>query len=126
MLMVIFPLRGFDVSPRPTTESHVQEQITRLSNQVASLVTTQTLNHQQNRKDINDLRDGQQRYIDALYTGFKDMSTSLEKAITPIKADIFDLQMWKSKTTGYVVGISALAALVFKVVEVGLSKVGMK
>lgn len=103
----------------------MQAQINRLATQVAHMEATQVLNHEQNRKDISEIRDGQQRYTDALYTGFQKMSDSLEKALTPIKEDIFNLQMWKSKTTGYVVGISTLAAIIFKVVEVGLSKAGL-
>lgn len=103
----------------------MQEQINRLTTQVASMQAVQVLNHEQNRKSIHDLREGQQAYTDALYKGFEKMAEAIEKAISPIKKDIFDLQMWKSKTTGYVVGISALAALIFKIVEVGLSKAGM-
>lgn len=103
----------------------MQEQITLLSKEVASLTTLQRLNHDQNRKDIHDLRNGQQRVADALYTGFDKMTKSLNEALTPIRKDIFDLQMWKSKTTGYVLGVSALAALIFKVVEFGLSKAGL-
>jgi hypothetical protein len=45
------------------------------------------------------------------------MTDLLEKTLTPIKQQIFDLQMWKSKTTGYVLGISAVSALVFALVE---------
>lgn len=104
----------------------MQDQINRLSTQVAHLTAVQALNHEQNRKDITDIRDGQQKYTDALYAGFEKMSESLEKALTPIKNDIFDLQMWRSKTTGYVVGISALAALVFKLVEAALNHAGVK
>lgn len=115
------------------SEGHMQEQIDRLSNQLSNLekkvdvlVATQPINHQQNRKDIHELRNNQQRYIDALQTGFEKMVKSLDEALTPIRKDIFDLQMWKSKTTGYVLGLSALAALIFKVVEFGLSYAGMK
>ena len=103
----------------------MQEQINRLATQVAHLEATQLLNHEQNRKSIHDIREGQQRYTDALYLGFEKMAEALEKAITPIKDDVLELKLWRSKTTGYVVGISALAALIFKVVEVGLSKAGL-
>lgn len=120
------------MGPRAGTEEYMQEQINRLATQVAHMEATQILNHEQNRKDreedrkdVAELRDGQQRYTDALYAGFKEMASALTLALVPIKKDIFDLQMWKSKTTGYVVGISALAALIFKVVEVGLSKAGL-
>lgn len=95
----------------------MQEQINRLSNEVATLTTTQRLNHDQNRKDIHDLRNGQQRVADALYAGFDKMAESLEKALSPIRRDILDIQMWKSKTTGYVLGISAASAAVFAIVE---------
>lgn len=80
-------------------------------------MTTQKLNHDQNRRDIHDLRNGQQRYVDALQLGFEKIAESMEKALTPIRADILDLQLWKSKTTGYVLGLSALSAAVFKIVE---------
>jgi hypothetical protein len=103
----------------------MQEQISRLATQLATVQAQQALNHEQNRKSIRDIREDQKKYTDALYAGFDRMALSLEKALAPIKQDIFDLQMWKSKTTGYVVGISALAALIFKIVEVGLSKAGM-
>jgi hypothetical protein len=105
------------VGPRAGTEEHMQEQINRLSNEVATLTTTQRLNHDQNRKDIHDLRNGQQKVANELYLGFEKMTDLLEKTLTPIKQQIFDLQMWKSKTTGYVLGISAVSALVFALVE---------
>lgn len=104
----------------------MQEQVNLLSKEVATLTTTQRLNHAQNRKDIYDLRTGQQRVTNALYTGFENMTKSLNESLNPIRKDIFDLQMWKSKTTGYVLGVSALAALIFKLVEAGLSYAGMK
>ena len=113
------------MGPRAGTEEYMQEQINRLTTQVASLQAVQVLNHEQNRKSIHDLREGQQRYTDALYAGFEKMAEALTESLKPIKKDIFDLQMWRSKTTGYVIGISALAALIFKVVEVGLSKAGL-
>src|SRR6266581_4766975 len=96
--------RRYDVGPRIGSEAYVQEQINRLATQVAHLEATQVLNHEQNRKSIHDLREGQQRYTDALYAGFDKMTESIEKAIVPMKKDILDLQLWKSKTTGYVVG----------------------
>jgi hypothetical protein len=95
----------------------MQEQINRLATQIATIQAQQALNHEQNRRSIHDLREGQQRYIDALHLGFEKMGDSLEKALMPIKAAIFDLQMWKSKTTGYVMGISAVSAAVFALVE---------
>lgn len=131
--------RRVDVGPRAGTEEYMQQQIDRLATQVGNLATqvatqngkidssiaTVATNHKQNRDSIHDLREGQQRYTDALYLGFQKMSDSLEKAITPIKDDVLELKLWRSKTTGYVIGISALAALIFKVVEVGLSKAGL-
>lgn len=114
-------------------EGSMQDQINRLAREVSQLSnavtnqnTTQKLNHDQNRRDIHDLRNGQQRFSDALVEGFEKMSKSLDTTLTPIRKDIFDLQMWKSKTTGYVLGLSALAALIFKLVELGLSYAGMK
>lgn len=104
------------------SEGNTQDQINRLSTQVASLVTTQKLNHEQNRRDIHDLRNSQQRFADSLVEGFDKMAKSLDASLTPIRKDVFDLQMWKSKTTGYVLGLSALAALVFKGVEIALSR----
>lgn len=95
----------------------MQDQINRLSGEVASLTTTQKLNHEENRRDIGDLRNGQQRVADALSEGFEKMSKALDMALTPIRQQIFDLQMWKSKTTGYVLGISAVSAIVFALVE---------
>jgi hypothetical protein len=104
----------------------MQEQITRLSKEVSSLATLQKVNHDQNRKDIHDIRNGQQAVRDALYNGFEKVSNAFEASLAPIRKDIFDLQMWKSKTTGYVLGISALAAIIFKIVETVLSHAGMK
>jgi hypothetical protein len=95
----------------------MQEQINRLANQVTSLVTTQQLNHAQNQKEIHELRNGQQRFADALTEGFEKMATALETTLNPIKKDILDLQLWKSKTTGYVLGISAVSAVLFAIVE---------
>lgn len=95
----------------------MQQQINRLATQVASMQAVQVLNHEQNRKSIHELREGQQAYTDALYKGFEKMAESLEKALAPMKKDIFDIQMWKSKTTGYVLGISAASAAVFALVE---------
>jgi hypothetical protein len=95
----------------------VQVQVNRLTTQVATMQAVQALNHEQNRKSIDDLREGQQRYIAALSSGFANMAESMEKGMQLIKKDIFDLQMWKSKTTGYVLGISAASAAVFAIVE---------
>jgi hypothetical protein len=115
------------------SEGSMQEQINRLAGEVLQLskvvttqTTTQKLNHEQNRRDIHDLRNGQQKFADALLEGFDKMAKSLDATLTPIRKDIFDLQMWKSKTTGYVLGLSALAALIFKLVDLGLSHAGMK
>lgn len=124
------------MGPRAGTEEYMQEQINRLAEKVQSLTTLQATNHEQNRKSIHDIREGQQKYTDALYLGFEKMAAALEKSLLPIKQDvaksaddIFNLQMWRSKTTGYVLGISAMSAfisaVIFKVVEVGLSKAGM-
>lgn len=113
------------MAPR-NLEAFMQEQINRLANQVTELVTTQKLNHAQNQKEIHDLRNGQQKFADALSEGFEKMARAMETTLTPIKKDILDLQMWKSKTTGYVLGISAVAALVFELVKVGLGRAGLK
>lgn len=108
----------------------MQTQINRLATQMSHLSATQALNHDQNRKDIAEIREGQQKYTAALYEGFEKMAASLEKALTPIKTDIFNLQMWRSKTTGYVLGISAVSALIsaiiFKLVEAVLPHAGLK
>lgn len=107
-----------------TPDGSTQDQINRLAGQVASLVTTQRLNHEQNRRDIDDLRNSQQKFADTLVEGFDKMARHLDVSLTPIRKDIFDLQMWKSKSTGYVLGLSALAALVFKGVEIALTMIG--
>lgn len=95
----------------------MQDQINRLSKEVSTLSATQKINHDQNRKDIHDIRSGQQAVRDALYNGFEKLSNAFETSLAPIRKDIFDLQMWKSKTTGYVLGISAASAAVFALVE---------
>jgi hypothetical protein len=95
----------------------MQEQINNLSKEVAILTTIQSNNHIQNRKDIHDLRNGQQKVADALYNGFEKITSALTEALKPIKADILDMQLWRSKTTGYVLGISALSAIVFALIE---------
>lgn len=102
----------------------MQEQIDRLSNEITSvskkvdtLVVIQPLNHAQNRKDIHELRNGQQNMRDALYNGFEKVANSLESNLRPIREDVKELQLWKSKTTGYVLGISAASAAVFALVE---------
>jgi hypothetical protein len=93
---------------------------------MTEMKTTQVLNHAQNRKDIHDLRNGQQRFSDAMADGFEKVSKAIVDAITPIRQDVFNLQMWRSKTTGYVIGMSVLAAFIFKVVETGLTHAGVK
>jgi hypothetical protein len=116
------------VGPRAGTEEHMQEQINRLADAVSALekkvdkvATIQPLNHIQNRKDIHTLINGQQKYVDALYNGLDKITDkiteSMDKKLTPIQEDILDLQLWKSKTTGYVLGISAASAAVFALIE---------
>jgi hypothetical protein len=106
----------------------MQAQINQLSKEVTTLVTTQKLNHTENRRDIGDLRLGQQQQAASINVGFEKVADSIERALTPIKqdissvkTDIFNLQMWKSKTTGYVLGMSALGAFVFELVRIAIS-----
>ena len=107
----------------------MQLQIDDLTRQVASLagelkasVATNALNHQQNRKDIHDLRNGQQIFSDTLAQGFDKISRTLKESLAPVQADVLDLKLWRAKVVGQVSGISLLAAIIFRVVEVGLTK----
>lgn len=88
----------------------MQTQINQLSREVATMVATQKLNHLENRRDIGEFREGQKEQERALDSGLGKLGAALERALSPIRKDVFELQMWRSRTTGYFLGMSALGA----------------
>lgn len=104
--------------------NHLSGEVTRLGQEVGASVATQILNHAENQEKIRNLNDGQRQFVIAMTEGFAKIALSLEEALKPIKTDIFNLQMWRSKTTGYVLGVAGLAALVFKLIETILTRFG--
>lgn len=98
-------------------DAHMRQELTELSRQVASLVTTQSLNHAQNRRDIHDLRNGQQVYIDRLQVGFDKLADKIADRVAPLEEMVMDLRLKWAKAVGYGSGMAALGAVVFEVVK---------
>src|ERR1700744_54993 len=133
--MAVIYLRRSHVGPRVPTEAKMQIQIDNLSRRVEDLTlsvgkitTTQELQHRENRKDIHDLRGGQDKYFGMLQNGFEKISDILErklsemtdKQIVPLQVAVHNLQLNWAKAVGYASGIAALGAVVF---EVGKSSI---
>lgn len=99
----------------------MQVRIGKLETLVAQQITKQELNHAQNRKDIHDLRNMQQKIVDALSQGLErvidKIESKLETELKPIKRDVLNLKLWRSKTTGYALGLAGASALVFEIVS---------
>lgn len=103
----------------------LSRQVGELTLNVGKLTTTQELQHSENRRDIHDLRGGQDKYFGMLQNGLEKISDILErklsemtdKQIVPLQVAVHNLQLNWAKAVGYASGIAALAAVVFEVVK---------
>ncbi len=104
-------------------ERHMQLQINSLTEKMGALTALQAANHNQNRSDIHDLRDGQQTMLDRLTEGLKEIADTINHRMSPVEGRIHNLEIAWAKATGYVIGISAVGGVIFELARVMIEKV---
>lgn len=116
------------MGPRITNsaEMAMQIQVNKLASEVGVLTATQKANHEENRKDIHRLFNGQQALVDSVTNGLDNIANKIGDRIGKVEGNVLDLRVRWAKAAGYVMGISALGAAVgavfFEAVKVALEK----